>query len=64
MTMPTEHPEWRRSSACASGNCVEAARFAGRVLVRDAKNPDQTPLSFDEDEWTAFVEGVKKGEFD
>jgi Domain of unknown function (DUF397) len=64
MTRSTEHPEWRRSSVCSGGSCVEAARFAGRVLVRDAKNPDQAPLSFREDEWTAFVAGVKKGEFD
>lgn len=34
------------------------------VVMRDAKNPDGPTLYFTEDEWDAFVLGVKDGEFD
>jgi hypothetical protein len=36
----------------------------GGVAVRDGKSPDVTPvLMFSADEWTAFISGVKAGEF-
>jgi hypothetical protein len=63
MTRPTEHPNWQRSSACTAGNCIEVAKVAGRVLIRDAKNPDAAPLSFTEGEWAAFVQGISNGDF-
>lgn len=34
------------------------------VAVRDAKNATQAPLVFTKQEWDAFVQGVKLGEFD
>jgi hypothetical protein len=34
------------------------------VLVRDSKDPTGSVLSFNGDEWDAFVAGVKGGEFD
>lgn len=56
---------YRRSSECADGSCVEVFSSPhGEILVRDSKNPDQTPLSYTRDEWSAFVLGVKAGEFD
>jgi hypothetical protein len=58
---------WRKSSYSASngGNCVEVARFpASAVAVRDSKNPDGGKLVFPADEWSAFVQGIKHGEFD
>jgi hypothetical protein len=34
-------------------------------VVRDSKDPERrTSLVFTRDEWTAFVAGVKNGEFD
>jgi Domain of unknown function (DUF397) len=63
MTTPTEHPTWQRSSTCTSGSCIEVAKFAGRVLIRDAKNPDAAPLAFTEAEWDAFVQGISNGDF-
>jgi Domain of unknown function (DUF397) len=57
--------EFRASSFCSYGTCVEVGRTAdGAVLVRDAKNRAQRPLAFTDEEWTAFVAGVKAGEFD
>jgi hypothetical protein len=45
------------------GNCVEVA-VAELVMVRDSKNPDGPVLVFGKTEWSAFVRGVKAGEFD
>jgi Domain of unknown function (DUF397) len=57
--------EFRASSTCSWGNCVEIGRSPdGTVLVRDTKNSAQQPLAFTDDEWAAFVAGVKAGEFD
>lgn len=57
--------EYRASSFCSMGNCVEVGRAPdGSVAVRDTKDRDRGPLVFTVDEWTAFVLGVKSGEFD
>ena len=64
MTEPTDLMQWRRSSRCTSGSCVEVANVVDGVQLRDSKNPDVPPLSFTADEWAAFVAGVKQGEFD
>ncbi|MCW0216337.1 MAG: DUF397 domain-containing protein [Pseudonocardia sp.] len=57
--------EYRTSSFCDFGNCVEVGRTPeGAFLVRDTKNRDQPPLEFSSSEWSAFVAGVKNGEFD
>lgn len=54
---------WRRSSYCGTNACVEVAEAAGRVMVRDSKNPDVAPFVFSTEEWAAFVLGVQAGEF-
>jgi len=56
-------PNWVKSTRCVSGTCVEVAKVADRYLIRDSKRPDTAPLSFTQDEWSAFVEGVRAGEF-
>ena len=57
--------EYRISSFCSYGSCVEVGRTPeGAVLVRDTKDRAQQALTFTPDEWTAFVAGVKAGEFD
>ena len=45
-------------------NCVEVAFVGGAVALRDSKNPAGPALIFTPDEWDAFVEGAKDGEFD
>ena len=55
---------WRRSSRSGGGDCVEVAVVGDRVRVRDSKNPGGPVLPFTQDEWDAFVGGVKDGEFD
>ena len=56
-------PEWQKSSYCGSNACVEVAMTSESVLVRDSKTPQDAPLSFTRDEWSAFVQGVRAGEF-
>lgn len=55
---------YSHSSFCHKGNCVEVAATGDQVAVRDSKNPTRVPLLFSYDEWTAFVKGVRAGEFD
>jgi hypothetical protein len=58
---------WRKSSKSAQGNCVEVSyRHDGSViLVRDTKAATKGPvLAFTRGEWTAFVAGVRAGEFE
>ncbi|MFF7678402.1 DUF397 domain-containing protein [Actinacidiphila glaucinigra] len=44
--------------------CVEVAELAGgAVAIRDSNNTDLPPLRFTAQEWTAFREGVRDGEF-
>lgn len=57
---------WRKAAAsCDSGNCVQAAPLGGGgVAVRDSKDPDGPHLHFTAEEWAAFLDGARKGEFD
>lgn len=54
---------WHKSSASTSGQCVEVSLQEEYVLVRDSKDPDGTVLRFTPGEWTAFLIGVNRGEF-
>jgi hypothetical protein len=56
-------PQWQKSSYCGTNACVEVAQTADAILVRDSKNPHLAPLTFTQDEWSAFVKGVEAGEF-
>ncbi|WP_018637122.1 DUF397 domain-containing protein [Parafrankia elaeagni] len=57
-------PAWYKSSASGENGCVEVAHGSGLVLVRDSKNRDGAVLRFTAQEWVAFLEGVRGGEFD
>lgn len=56
---------WRKSSFSGSAgtNCVEVAVANGWVAVRDSKQPAGPVLVFTWAEWTAFVLGIRVGEF-
>jgi len=43
---------------------VEVAVTGEGALVRDSKDPSGPTLAFNTGEWEAFLDGVKKGEFD
>lgn len=55
-----------RSNGAGGSNCVQVRRasLAGTIFVRDSKVPAGPVLEFTPAEWSAFVAGVKAGEFD
>lgn len=57
---------WRKSTFSADlGDCVEAALLPdGRIAVRNSKSPDAGVVFFTRDEMSAWLKGVKAGEFD
>ncbi|RJO72167.1 DUF397 domain-containing protein [Nocardia panacis] len=58
--------EWFKSSHSGGGqDCVEVAHLdGGMVGVRDSKATGGPALVFTPSEWSAFVAGVRDGEFD
>jgi hypothetical protein len=57
---------WRKSRRSgAVGNCVEVASLDnGEIAVRNSRFPDGPALVYTRAELTAFLAGVKDGEFD
>jgi hypothetical protein len=56
---------WKTSSrSSGSGQCVEVMITDEGVAVRDTKDRSRPPHIYTHAEWTAFVGGVKDGEFD
>lgn len=61
--------EYRKSSVSTwfpHNNCVEVSTSVSgnMVYVRDSKDPAGGKLSFTKEEWSAFIQGVKKSEFE
>lgn len=55
---------WTKSSFCENSVCVEVASLNGAHAVRDSAYPAGGLLVFDPAAWSAFIAGVKAGEFD
>jgi hypothetical protein len=65
MSQDLSEMRWVRSRTCSSDGCVEVAHLAdGSVAVRDSKDVRKAAHVFDREEWSAFITGVKNGEFD
>jgi hypothetical protein len=56
--------DWRRSTLCATGSCVEVAIAGHHVAVRDSKREHGPVLQFEREAWEDFLAGVRSGEFD
>jgi hypothetical protein len=56
--------DWRRSTKCATSECLEIARERDMILLRDSKSPQTPPLRYTTEEFRAFLDGAKAGEFD
>ncbi len=56
---------WRKSTRSGdNGQCVEVRRVDDAIEVRDTKDRSGPILRFTGDEWLAFIDGAKDGEFD
>ncbi len=63
--MKFSNGDFRKSKACWDDhNCVEVAMKDGYIGIRDSKQSGSPVLAFNKDEWSAFIAGVKAGEFD
>jgi Domain of unknown function (DUF397) len=58
--------EWRVSSfSTASGTCLEVASIdEGAIAVRNSNFPEKGAIVFTRAEMSAWIKGVKAGEFD
>lgn len=61
---PSFDIQWRTAVKSASSNCVQVARRDANIMIADSKQPDGPVLSYTLEEWDAFLDGAKKGEFD
>lgn len=56
---------WRKAQcSTAHGQCVEIASMAGKIAIRDSKDPAGPVLVYTHAEFGAFLEGARNGEFD
>jgi hypothetical protein len=56
--------DWRVSRLCESGACVGVAREGEFVMIGNTSSPEAPVSRFTSQEWSAFVAGVKLGDFD
>lgn len=57
--------DFQVSSLCHTKNCCVGVSYTnGEVLVTNTTTKDGVMAKFTPAEWTAFIAGVKKGEFD
>jgi Domain of unknown function (DUF397) len=55
---------WRIAAKSGGGNCLQVRRRGAVIQVGDSKNPGGPVLSYTLEEFDAFLDGAKKGEFD
>ena len=56
---------WEKSTfSQGNSNCVEVGDAGAWVAFRDSKNPGGPALVFTPGEMSAFVQGVREGQFD
>ena len=54
----------KAQSSSHNGACVEIAETAGKIAIRDSKDPDGPILVYTATEFRAFLSGAQNGEFD
>ncbi len=63
---PVEDQDFTKSKWSKNNpkTCVMIAIKPQGVAVRDSKDPENATQFYTHDEWSAFIQGVKGGEFD
>lgn len=66
MLKNSDQVNYQISSMCGSCNCncVGVSFTGGEILVTNTTTTDAPVAKFTQDEWNAFIAGVKNGEFD
>ena len=59
-----EELNWLVAQKCNGGSCVRVASRGEQVVIGDSKNPGGPILTYTRSEWTAFVDGIREGDFD
>lgn len=54
---------WKRSSFCESGACIEVEFFDDKIFLWNNTEPIYK-IAATREEWSAFVAGIKAGQFD
>lgn len=52
--------EWRTSSWCEGGACVEAAAQDDAILLRSSVDPDGPVLAFTQAAWRDLIAGIRQ----
>jgi hypothetical protein len=55
---------WVKSGRCDTNSCVEASFSPDGIVVRNSTDPGGPVVRFTQEEWIAFVGGVRDGDFD
>ena len=64
VSIPLKDDDFRVSGWCGNRpQCVKVAIKPQGVAIRDSKDPMKTTLTFTNEEWDAFIRGVKDGQF-
>jgi hypothetical protein len=63
-TSGSKQSPWRIAKMSSTANCVQVKSDNDMIVVGNSRFPDGPFLSYTKDEWTAFLDGAKKGEFD
>lgn len=60
----SEQSPWRIAKMSGDSNCVQVRSDDGMIVVGNSRFPEGPFLSYTKDEWAAFLDGAKQGEFD
>jgi hypothetical protein len=63
-TSGSEKSLWRIATMSQDTNCVQVRGDHDMIVIGNSRFPDGPFLSYTRDEWAAFLDGAKKGEFD
>ncbi|GAA0517144.1 hypothetical protein Ade02nite_84610 [Paractinoplanes deccanensis] len=55
---------WRTAKKSGGDNCIEVAHWGDMVAFRHSRRPDGEVIIYTKEEFDAFLDGAKKGEFD